>query len=486
MITSQRSAGSPLAGNGPLLAALAYLALPNAIFLAGWFAPWAAFLGGAALVAVLVPAFGRRPRLAGDPEAPGAGLAALLLVPAIGWTALGGAGHLFHANDDWVVRDAVLRDLTVEAWPVLYPGDDGGTRVLRAPIAYYLPASLIGRALGLGAADLALLAWTATGVWLLLLIVVDRTDSLGVAVTKVLTIVFFSGMDVLGGALSGDRPGWTSHLEWWAGLFQYSSHTTQLFWVPGHALPGWIAAALIYRRWTDPDFARQLPALLALVPLWSPLAAIGVLPLAVAVFLDRLRRRGFAHSVAPSAWAGALVLSGLVGAFITADGERIRSGWIWQFAPDLPRLALQYILFVILEYLLLWRLVLSVHRPPSLVVSGVFLALLPMYLFGPGNDLAMRASIPALMVVALALADALPRLLWRPAPASLRGVTLIALVLGCATPSTEIARALTEPRWSPSPTRRVVDATEGNHYLADSSSPRLAALLRRRSPAEAR
>jgi len=28
----------------------------------------------------------------------------------------------------------------------------------------------------------------------------------------------------------------TKHLEWWAGRYQYSSMTTQLFWVPNHAL----------------------------------------------------------------------------------------------------------------------------------------------------------------------------------------------------------------------------------------------------------
>lgn len=486
MPTQPSRNGLPWPGDCRTALALAYLALPNAVFLAGWFVHWAAALGVVALVAVMLPIFNARPRTFEGTTLPQRGLVIVLLLVAAGWTALGGAGHLFFANADWVVRDAVLRDLVVEPWPVLYAEDSGGERVLRAPIAYYLPAALAGHFFGLRVAEFALLAWTTLGVWIVFLIVVDRKDPRRTVLAKLAIIVLFSGMDFLGTILSGWRPGWTSHLEWWAGLFQYSSNTTQLFWVPNHALPGWIAAALIYRRWADPLLVRVLPALLALALLWSPLTAVGILPLAAAAFLAGVASNGIRNSFVPHAWVGALVLGSLIGAFITADSDRILADWIWKFEEDLPGLVFRYLLFIIIEYLLIWRLVVSVHRPPAVLMSGLILALLPFYAFGPSNDLAMRASIPALMVLCLALADAAPRLVSGSSPARLQTVAVFVFALASITPLTEILRALAGPRWSASLERRVVDQTDGSHYLARASNPRLATLLQKRSAGEGR
>ena len=57
----------------------------------------------------------------------------LLALLAAAWTALGGAGHLFHANGiDWVPRFAVMRDLVVAPWPPRY-GAGAEAMLLRAP-----------------------------------------------------------------------------------------------------------------------------------------------------------------------------------------------------------------------------------------------------------------------------------------------------------------------------------------------------------------
>ena len=49
--------------------------------------------------------------------------------------------------------------------------------MLRAPLAFYLPAALAGKLLGLHAAHLALAAWTVTGVTLFLLQVLSLAPS---------------------------------------------------------------------------------------------------------------------------------------------------------------------------------------------------------------------------------------------------------------------------------------------------------------------
>ena len=121
-----------------------------------------------------------------------------------------------------------------------------------------------------------------------------------------------------------------------------------------------------------------------------------------------------------------------------------------------------------------------------MLVAGAVLGVLPLYVFGPGNDLVMRASIPALMVIAIALAESVPRLIGPSAPVLVRFVALGAFSLGCFTPAAEIARSITEPRWAADFSRRVVDVTDGNHYLAKASDPRLSTLLRGRLGDETR
>jgi len=81
----------------------------------------------------------------------------------------GGTGHWVFANADWHIRDAVLHDLVTGAWPVGYGAKDGVPTLLRAPLGYYLPAALVGKAAGLAAAHVALTIWTAVGATIFLM-----------------------------------------------------------------------------------------------------------------------------------------------------------------------------------------------------------------------------------------------------------------------------------------------------------------------------
>jgi membrane-bound metal-dependent hydrolase YbcI (DUF457 family) len=97
-----------------------------------------------------------------------------------------------------------------------------------------------------------------------------------------LIFAFASGLDVLGLLLrQGSLPWPMQHIEWWAGGMQYSSNSTLLFWVPNHGLPGLDRGAWLWRFRDDPRFLARLPMLFLPVMLWSPLVAVGLLPLAV-------------------------------------------------------------------------------------------------------------------------------------------------------------------------------------------------------------
>jgi len=386
---------------------------------------------------------------------------------------LGGAGHLLFANFDWETRDLVLRDLVLGAWPVGYGLRDGAELMLRAPIGYFLPAAAAGKVFGLQFADPALLVWTALGVALFLGLAASRVRGWPAVLVLVAVLVLFSGMDLIGTILRGGlqlavhlRP--TDHIEWWADRCQYSSHTSQLFWVPIYALAGWIATALLVRHADRPDFARLLPLVVALIPIWSPLTAIGFAVLAGAWWAQQMIRTRALRLVDPVNMVAAIGIAAVTGAYLVLGAGDIRSGVTAQAGESMLFFVPHYLQFVLLEAGILWFLLLAVRADLLLIVAGLTLWLLPLAAFGPSNDLAMRASIPALVVLAMAASSVLSS----PTRALQRRVywpILLVLLLGVPTAVMEMTRAVQEPAWKPDYSKSLVPdpaAEYPAHYVA--------------------
>ena len=455
---------------------LAYLALPNMIFLAGWVRP--EFGLPAALLLLLSVGFlcRDRPVLSNAPR-----LLGLALIVALPWLFLSGIGHFVYANSDWIVRDAVLADLVRDAWPVIYRNiPDQPDLMLRAPIAYFLPAAVAGKVLGAGSADFSLFLWSLMGVVLAFLLVIRNGASSRKLLSRLLVFVLFSGMDLIGTVFSGKLPGFASHIEWWAGIYQYSSHTTQLFWVPNHALPGWIAIAWLLgiKRGTLP--VGLAIAVVACVPLWSPLTAIGLAPIfAVAILREFGVRRvslgaGLRLLFHPAAVAIALVACALIFPYLLMEGKPLPSIMSFEGVPA-DVYWTRYVQFVLVEFLVLAVLLMRhFRRDAILITAALVLLLLPLFKFGPYNDLVMRASIPALAVLAIRLGQWFSEL-WASTDAQSGGeedysasIAMFVFAIGVLTPLLEISRVLVAPIWTPDVSRTVLKATNGNapHYLA--------------------
>jgi hypothetical protein len=433
------------------------------------------------------------------------GFAALL---ALGWTLCGGTGHALFANADWTVRDAVLHDLVMGHWPVGYgelgSGASAALRILRAPLGYYLPAALLGKSIGLQGAYIALAAWTALGVLLFLLAVISlmpagwRNVSVALAV-----VVLFSGLDVVGSLatvpdfLAHWRP--ERHLEWWAGRYQYSSMTTQLFWVPNHALGGWLAIALLARTRSESPAARTLdsmwPLLGVAVALTSPLTALGLVPFVLRRIVQRARfERSWMLWLRPRSLLPALLIGVALASYLALDAARIPNGVTFGGhgfgAAALTQDFLRQGGFFALEAGLIGAAVLMLVRSSDLVLALLILAVLPALRFGVSNDLAMRASIPSLVVLALAAARALTQITPEPRalaaapgfPVPARKAVLAALlIVGAVTPLQEFARAVLLPTWPANLQARLIEAFCGAHpphYVARLTGGLAAALLR--------
>ena len=465
--------------------ALAYLLLPLGIFVASWFEIGAALplLGCLAysIKGVILPS--RIDRSTGAPPAPTRTHLSIAIVIACAWTACGGTGHLVFANADWHVRDAVLHDLVATPWPVGYPAPDGAVRLLRAPLGFYLPAALVGKWGGLTAAHAAMAAWTAAGATLFLLQVLSHIPSrLGSTLMAAAVIVLFSGLDVVGTLLHspGAAAHWdvTWHLEWWAERYQYSSMTTQLFWVPNHALCGWVATGLLMRsprRAIEP----MLPIVIVGVALWSPLTALGLVPFALLRAGESMRRSlELAH---PRVWLPAAIIGLAVAAYLTLDSSRIPRSWTvgsgGNVLSDLSRQAE----FFVLEAGFVGGAILALRSSCAVVLALVILALLPLVSFGEANDFAMRASIPSLTVLAMAAAGALAAPAASAAGHAKKMLLGALLALGAVTPFQEFARAAVLARWPINAHATLIDAACGRyppHYVALADGQPIVRLLR--------
>jgi hypothetical protein len=471
--------------------AIAYVAMPLIIFLIGWFEVWAAVPLVVCAIYALKPLVEALPvggaRLPITPLQVGVAVAV-----GCGWTVFGGTGHFFYANSDWHIRDAVLHDLVASPWPVGYGTLDGKETLLRAPLGYYMPAALIGKWAGLPTAHLAMLVWTATGATLFLLQVLSlmpsRASVLAMAAT---VVVLFSGFDILGNLLDVPRfvADWdiTRHLEWWAGSYQYSSMTTQLFWVPNHALGGWLTIGLLCREQRGTSLDSVLPIVVVAVALWSPLAALGTIPFVAWKVVGGMSRDRSWGPLNPRLWAPALIVGLVVAAYLTLDTGRIPrnlamgSGGVADVTMDLLRQAQ----FFLLEAGFIGFAILAIRPSTQVVLALVILALLPLISFGSANDLVMRTSIPSLAVLAIGACLALSRK--DPGARALRKKWILGcmLLVGAVTPLQEFARAIVLSSWPINLQATLIGAACGRypeHYVVRLSDQAVAHLLRRPSP----
>jgi hypothetical protein len=331
--------------------------------------------------------------------------------------------------------------------------------------------------------------WTAAGAALFLLQVLSRTPARpGVAVAVVAIIVFFSGFDVLGQIISNPRflVGWniTQHIEWWAGSYQYSSMTTQLFWVPNHALGGWLVIGLLARDSRRSPLEAMLPMILVAAALWSPLSALGLVPFIALKVLNGPTRERLLALLHPRVWGPALLVGLTIAGFLTLDTARLPA-ILTITSDDFTMGVLRQLQFFLLEAGLIGFVVLALRWSWEVVLALVVLLILPLVNFGPGNDLVMRASIPSLAVLAIAVCSVLTEKTAEPKAARKKLLLGCMLVIGAVTPIQEFARAILFPAWPVNLQATLIGAACGRyppHYTAHLGGQLLGRLIRAPHP----
>lgn len=395
-------------GQLPLLhrAAIAYLALPLAVWLLGWFRLWVGVPAAVLLAAALWQTLSGSWR----PAAPSRAVLVLLAASAalVGLAPVGGV-FVDSAFFNWPVHRAVTLDLARTRWPVhlaQYAGDDPA--LLRYYLAWYLPPSLVARAVGEASLDWAVPAWTWVGAALTVLMAARSFPSLRTAAIGVAVVLFFNGLDPVEDRLLLVLERMTA-----ASAAAHSPHYDSLFWMfyaaPQHFLSAGLGALLLLQLRNHPRFLVASGVVLSACAFWSTLVAFGLLPLFAAAIAGRARLR------AALSWqnGAATVLAALVALYL-ASGE-VRFPWAWAWTawegPWLPgRLALLYATEWLLVVVLVWRIVPSVFRDPCFVAAIAVLLSAPLVYYeghGDFSEWTVKFPLAAQVVVAYYAAWAL-------------------------------------------------------------------------------
>ena len=301
----------------------------------------------------------------------------LMLVLLGTWVFFSGVGGYTFQNWDHHSRNAVFRDLINYPWPVIYHFQPDvsaqfgipSTLIMSYYFGFWLPSAVVGKLWGWGAANFSLFLWAYLGVAMAIILTAAK---LKISFLKTaLLIVFFSGMDFLGAILFRNISQYTypllwppiQHLEWWAGSFQYSSFTTDLYWTYNQFVP----ALLIMALFVTSSNRRPLLWLGGICFFFSPFPALGMIPFfggsvlseAIALLRKESNQRWFIsltrHFLTFENFSG-LVLGVVSALFFTtnlAAQTRIFG---------LPDSAGIYIIFLLLECMLIWLVLLPANK----------------------------------------------------------------------------------------------------------------------------
>jgi hypothetical protein len=383
-----------------------------------------------------------------------------VVMPAFFVAAISGAGGWGRQEYDWEKHNAVLQLLIDTPWPagIALPHD-------HAPmvyyLSYYLPAALVGKCCGWTAANHAIFLTTAAGTILAALWVFSLT---GRPWWAGLIFLLYSGMDIVGNHLHVPNLRGVNdpnQIEWWAHIFQYSSSLNTLFWVPGQAIGAWLTTAMALDRLEHQRLSIRTAILLLLfASVWSPFVMVGLSGvMIVGAWAYGVHWRKLSLVTLFTTALIALPF-GLTGLYFSARGGLVsyagllvppppRETGIWlvdlgSSPKNIGKFLILWALFCPLEFLLVGVALYSAINPSASrrFLAGVIamLLLIPMVHYGFFNDLAMRASLPALFLMMLFTARFLH------AAGSLhnlqRVAVLLMLLLGLGTPRSQLRRHL--------------------------------------------
>lgn len=366
------------------------------------------------------------------------------------WVYLSGIGSFAYQNWDHMARNPTFRDLSIYNYPVIYNLSQqsefvqeicgNGHVALSYYFTWWLPAASISNLFDLAELirNVLLYSWALVGI---LMIVYLLNRKLGKCSWKVpVVLIFFSGLDAIPWILFNTRLPITDHLESWASFFQYSSNTTQLFWVFNQSIPIWLIVSLLLQL----EDNKYIAGLCSLSFAYSPWATFGMVPIAIGGSFRQKEK--IKNIFSPVNILVPLMMLAVYGTFYMASsGSTGGVGVISIFSlyPDsTKRLLCSYLVFLFIEFGIYFILLGDKAEEYKFyyIVLGE-LIIFPTFIIRDGNFI-MRGSIPALFLLMFFVIKFLHDGWFDIAVTVKKRLLILVLCIGALTPLAEINRAL--------------------------------------------
>ena len=371
----------------------------------------------------------------------------LIVVFAVicGWVFLSGIGGFVYQNGDHKCRNEIFRILVEYEWPVqkdVMVGNQQQTRMLSYYMGFWLPSAIVGKVFGLSAGFAFQAVWAVWGICLIYLKISARFGRYGII--PLLIFVFFSGLDILGYPLLGKEDfiiGSNQHIEFWGG-FQFSSHTTQLFWVFNQAIYGWILTLMLLEQ----EDNRHSVLIWSCGLLECTFPFVGMLPFLCYKVFRNFRKR-VANDSARKACKELFSVENVIGGgligiisflYLLNNGSAGNGG---SGIPITLRSIGRYLVFMSLEAFVYYITIYKFQKKnPLFYISLLTLMVCPLIRVGSSIDFCMRVSIPSILVLCLLVSETLFET-WKTHKRHF-AVLLVISLLGCITPVHEICRTI--------------------------------------------
>ena len=404
-----------------------YVFLPIIIFLMTWIKWWIG-IPASVVVIICIINYLRNNTAMNKKISRSQGQLVPIIILIILWVFFSGIGGMVFQNRDHVCRNAMFDILVNMRWPVIDTVEVDGileNRGLVYYIGFWLPAAIVGKLFGISVGYAFQMFWAILGIFLTSCLMFEH---FGHASAKViLGFIFFSGLDIVGCLLVGtdfNNLEHFMHIEWWSG-FQFSSFTTQLFWVFNQAIYAWLITLMIMRQKSN----RYIVLIWSCGLLTCTLPFAGLLPFVIYQIVkntyvkfnvENVKKQtiGVINNVCQLCrkselftWENILG-GGSIGIicflYAISNISATNSGQAVHYTKGYLFL---YVLFILLEVgvyaLAIYK---YQYKNPLYWLSIVVLAVCPWIHVGSGQDFCMRASIPALLILMILVMDT-----WRSA-----------------------------------------------------------------------
>lgn len=377
------------------------------------------------------------------------------------WVYFSGIGGFSYQNDDFWARNAIFRDLINYDWPVIYDlslEPSYVTKLLgtsKVAFSYYyifwLPVALVSKIFNLSwiVGNYLLYIYVVLGILLTLYFLNRKLNKCSYIVLVLL--ICFSGLDVIRYFIRNGVLPTTEHIEWYGDFYyQYSSNTTQLYWVFNQSVMVW----LIMSMFININNHKYTLGLCALTFAYSPWAMVGLLPYMLMVFIKNIK-----DSINVVNIYACLIMLIVFGSFYFCGTKGSNQMFISFLYFDGSYKA--YLMLILLEFVL-YYILMGKKKYEYYYVTLISLLLIP-FIQDESLNFCMRVSIPALFMLMYYVDRALYD------NEGIKKILLIVLlIIGSYTPFTEIYRSVTNKLyWSEYMIRDEVYSFGNTQYSGD-------------------